>query len=67
MKIIHLLKVKLRKLRGNKVDEQRGRPGSICEGFRQVLAERDSLKDQLSDAKKTIADQSVSEKAKKAV
>ncbi|KAJ6748156.1 hypothetical protein OIU79_029309 [Salix purpurea] len=46
MKIIQWIKVKFRKLRDNKVDA----------GPRQVLAERNSLKDQLSEAKRKIAD-----------
>ncbi|KAJ6417840.1 hypothetical protein OIU84_001259 [Salix udensis] len=46
MKINQWIKVKFRKLRDNKVDE----------GPRQVLAERNSLKDQLSEANRKIAD-----------
>uniref|UniRef100_A0A6N2KAA4 Uncharacterized protein n=1 Tax=Salix viminalis TaxID=40686 RepID=A0A6N2KAA4_SALVM len=46
-------------------DRRSNEDHSTASRFRQVLAERDSLKDQLSDAKRTIADQSVSEKAKK--
>ncbi|KAJ6417861.1 hypothetical protein OIU84_001277 [Salix udensis] len=58
MKIIQLLRVKLRKLRGNKVEdlEQRRRPDLIYEGFPQVIEERDSLKDQLSEANRKIAE-----------
>ncbi|KAJ6358292.1 hypothetical protein OIU76_000068 [Salix suchowensis] len=36
--------------------EQRRRPDLIYEGFPQVIAERDSLKDQLSEANRKIAD-----------
>ncbi|KAJ6748139.1 hypothetical protein OIU79_029296 [Salix purpurea] len=58
MKIIQRLKVKFRKLRGNKVEdlEQRRRPDLIYEGFPQVIEERDSLKDQLSEANRKIAE-----------
>ncbi|KAJ6358310.1 hypothetical protein OIU76_000085 [Salix suchowensis] len=70
MTIIQLLRVKFRKLRGNKVIksvlsffdaevedlEQRRRPDSIYEGFPQVKEERDSLKDQLSGANRKKAE-----------
>ncbi|KAJ6764528.1 hypothetical protein OIU74_023418 [Salix koriyanagi] len=58
MKIIHLLRVKFQKLRGNKVEdlEQRRRPDLIYEGFTQVKEERDSLKDHLSEANRKIAE-----------
>ncbi|KAJ6417821.1 hypothetical protein OIU84_001242 [Salix udensis] len=58
MKIIQRLKVKFRKLRYNKVEdlEQRRRPDLIYEGFPQVIEERDSLKDQLSEANRKIAE-----------
>ncbi|KAF9671891.1 hypothetical protein SADUNF_Sadunf12G0097600 [Salix dunnii] len=58
MKIIQRLKVKFRKLRDNKVEdlEQQRRPALFYEGFDKVLAERDSLKDQLSEANRKIAE-----------
>ncbi|KAJ6417844.1 hypothetical protein OIU84_001263 [Salix udensis] len=56
MKIIQWIKVKFRKLRDNKVDEPEQRPDFSYEGPRQVLAERDSLKDQLSGANRKIAE-----------
>ncbi|KAJ6358302.1 hypothetical protein OIU76_000078 [Salix suchowensis] len=58
MKIIQRLKVKFRKLRDNKVEDldQRRRPDMIYEGFPQVIEERDSLRDQLSEANRKIAE-----------
>ncbi|KAJ6404846.1 hypothetical protein OIU84_012926 [Salix udensis] len=56
MKTIQWIKVKFRKLRDNKADEQRRRLNLIYEGSHQVLAERDSLKDQLSEANRKLAD-----------
>nr|TKS04580.1 hypothetical protein D5086_0000143050 [Populus alba] len=58
MKIIQLIKVKFRKLRDNKFVEieQRRMPDFFYEGHNQVLEERNSLKDQLSEANRKIAD-----------
>ncbi|KAJ6764548.1 hypothetical protein OIU74_023438 [Salix koriyanagi] len=48
-----LLKIEVHKVEDL---EQRRRPDLIYEGFPQVIAERDSLKDQLSEANRKIAD-----------
>ncbi|KAJ6748137.1 hypothetical protein OIU79_029294 [Salix purpurea] len=50
MKTIQWIKVKFRKVRDNKVDELEQRR------FHQVLAETNSLKDQLSEANRKIAE-----------